>query len=98
MYSSWHPNNLNSLRGKDQVCFLSSMVYFDIIHKGASHYSKHFYMYYLLVLTTLWGRYYYPYIMGKKLKSRKVKKLVTQVVGFTPQTSISLFCFIVLST
>ena len=83
------------------MCFVSGMVFFDIILEGARHCFKCFYMSYLFILTTPWGRYYYPYIMGKKLKYRKVKKKLvsdTQVVGLTPETAISLFCFIILSS
>ena len=73
MYSVPHANNLDYLR-----CVLLAAVYYDMICKGARYCPMHFYRYYLLIKVILWGIYYfYLYIMDKKLKSRKPKKLMT---------------------
>lgn len=46
---------------------------------------------YYIRITTLWGRYYcYLYIMGKKLRCRKVEKFVsdTQIEAVIPDYSL----------
>lgn len=68
-----------TLEAKIRCVLLAAWLLFDTIRKGVSHCSMHFYMYYLLIKTVLWGVcYFYPYIIGKKLKSRKAKKTHTK--------------------
>lgn len=56
---------------------------------------------YYIRITTLWGRYYcYVYIMGKKLKCRKVEKFVSDNTdrGCDSRLQSHYFALVFLST